>query len=45
MFEFLVMANLLILDYMVFKNYRLKNKLVGTLNLTDLDEDFWKDNY
>ena len=45
MIEFFMIINLLILDYVVFKYHRLKTKLVGTLNLTDLDEDFWEDNY
>ena len=45
MLEFLLLINLLILDYLTFKTYWRKEKLVGTLNLRDLDEDFWQDNY
>ena len=45
MLEFLLFINLLILDYLTFKIYRRKENLVGTLNLRDLDEDFWQDNY
>ncbi len=45
MFDFLLFINLLILDYLTVKSYRRKEKLVGTLNLRDLDEDFWQDNY
>ena len=45
MLEFLLFINLLILDYLTFKIHRRKEKLVGTLNLRDLDEDFWQDNY
>ena len=45
MLEFLLFINLLILDYLTFKIYRRKEKLVGTLNLRDLDEDFCQDNY
>ena len=39
----LILINLIILDYYVYKVTKTKNKLVGTLNYTDLDEEFWRD--
>ena len=40
---YIMFLNLIILDYYIYKVNKTKNKLVGTLNYTDLDEDFWRD--
>lgn len=40
---YIMFLNLIILDYYIYKVTKAKNKLVGTLNYTDLDEDFWRD--
>ncbi len=40
---YIMFLNLIILDYYIYKVNKAKNKLVGTLNYTDLDEDFWRD--
>ncbi len=38
-----IIGNLILLDIYVYKTYKIKNKLIGSLNFSDLDEDFWKD--